>query len=260
MIRTVSIAAALLLATTIAGCASTPDTAGRAATEADPPEGELLIAAAASLTDVVEELAALLVAEHPGLEVSVNAAGSSTLAAQLLEGAPADVFAAADPVHVDTVVTAGRATDPRTFATNGLAIAVEPGNPLGITGLADLAADDVILVLAAPEVPAGRYAAAAFGSAEVTPQPASLEPDVRAALGKVVLGEADAAVVYRSDVVAAGGAVGRVEVAPEHDVPATYPVVVLDDAPNPAAARAFVDLLLSPVGADVLAAAGFGVP
>jgi len=160
------------------------------------PSGEVVVFAAASLTDALEAIAADLEAATPGLDVVFSFAGSQQLAAQIAEGAPADVFASADETQMDVVADAGLvAGEPRTFARNSLAIAVEPGNPLGIRGLADLARADVTLVLADEDVPAGRYAAAALEAAGVTVAPASLEVDVRAVLSKVALGEADAAPV-----------------------------------------------------------------
>ncbi|MTV26720.1 molybdate ABC transporter substrate-binding protein [Nitriliruptoraceae bacterium ZYF776] len=222
--------------------------------------GELRVFAAASLTDAFEELARRMEADHPDLDVVNNSASSSTLATQLTEGAAADVFASADDTQMQVVVDEGLANGPTTFASNLLAIAVEPGNPLGITGLSDLARDDVVLVLAAPEVPAGQYAAEALQNAGVEVSPSSLEVDVRATLGKVTLGEADAAIVYASDIVGAGDAIEGVDLPVEDDVVATYPVVALGGAPNPEAARAFVELLLGDGGQAVLADHGFGAP
>lgn len=224
------------------------------------PSGDLLVFAAASLTDAFEELAAGFEDDHDDVEVILNVAGSQTLASQLLAGAPADVFAAADAAPVDAVASAGQVAERTTFATNRLAIAVEPGNPLGIRSLADLARDDVVLVLAAEEVPAGRYAALTLVSAGVAASPASLEVDVRAALGKVVLGEADAAIVYTSDIVAAGDSVAQVDVPDDHDVVASYPVATLADALNPVAADAFVAFLHSEPAQRVLRRHGFGAP
>lgn len=223
--------------------------------------GELVVFAAASLTDAFAELAAELEAAHPGLDVVQNLAGSHQLAGQLLEGARADVFAAASPEPMSRTVEAGLlAGEPVVFAHNRLEIAVEAGNPHRIAGLADLADEDLVLVLAAPEVPAGRYTRALLETADVTLAPDSLEVDVRAVLGKVALGEADAGIVYRSDVVTAGDAVTGVPVPDADVVAARYPVGMLADAPNPRAAAAFVALLRSERGRSVLAEAGFATP
>lgn len=221
---------------------------------------ELTVFAAASLTEAFTELAERLEARNDGLQVTLNLAGSQTLATQLLEGAPADVFAAADARQMDRVAAAGLAGTPEVFATNGLAIAVAAGNPLGIGSLDDLAREDVLLVLPAEEVPAGAYAAAALEGAGVEAAPASLELDVRAALGKVVLGEADATIVYRSDLTGSDRDVEAVALPPAHDVAAHYPVATITDADNPRAAADFVALLHSDDGRRILQQHGFGAP
>jgi len=247
----------------LAACGATggggPD--GADAASEDGRSGEVVVFAAASLTDAFEELAETFSDANPGIEVVLNLAGSQTLASQILEGAPADVFAAANEPQMNRVADAGElAADPRVFTENRLAIAVEPGNPLGITGLDDLADGDLLLVLPAEEVPAGRYARQALDAAGVTAQPVSLEQDVRAARSKVELGEADASIVYSSDIVAADGRVDGVELPPEQNVPATYPIARLVDAPNPEVADAFVDLVLTEQGQEILADHGFTAP
>lgn len=217
--------------------------------------------AAASLTDAFTDIATVFEAANPGVEVALDLAGSQQLVARILEGAPADVFASASPEHLDAVARAvGLAGEPVTFAENVLEIAVEPGNPARVEGLADLARDDLVVVLAAPEVPAGRYAAQALDRAGVDVQPASLELDVRAALGKVAIGEADAAVVYRSDVRAAGHTVEGVRIADAQNVVAQYPIAVLADAPNPIVAREFLDAVLDERGRAALIEHGFSIP
>ena len=234
---------------------------GAGATGAPAPEaGEVVVFAAASLSDAFEQVAAEVEAEHPDLDVVVNVAGSQRLAAQILSGAPADVFAAADEVQMARIVEAGLVSGtPTVFASNRLALAVEPGNPRGVRDLADLSRPDLTVVLADPAVPAGRYAAAALDDAGVAVAPASFENDVRAVLSKVALGEADAGLVYRSDIVAADGDVEEVALgaaAPR----AAYPVAILADAPNPDGAAAVVAALTSSRGRRALAAAGFGLP
>jgi molybdate transport system substrate-binding protein len=238
---------------------------GSGGTEADASSGdvsgELVVFAAASLTDAFDEVGAAFVEANPDVEVVVNHAGSQTLASQIGDGAPADVFASADTAHMEAVAAGGHlAGEADGFATNRLEIAVEAGNPLGIGGLADLADPDVVLVLPAEEVPAGRYARTALEAAGVGVTPASLERDVRAALSKVELGEADASVVYASDIVAADGRAEGVAIPAEHNVRATYPLAVLADAPNPTAAAAFVAFVLSEAGQRILASHGFTAP
>ena len=251
---TTAVATALLLV----ACA---EASGDADTSGGQVTGQITVFAAASLTDAFDELAAAFVERHEGVSVVLNHAGSQTLASQITEGAPADVFASANVRQMEVVDDAGLlAGPPRTFASNTLEIAVEPGNPLAISGLADLAAEDLLLVLPTEEVPAGRYAREALDAAAVTVAPASLERDVRAALGKVGLGEADASIVYGSDVAAADGRVDGVAIPPEDNVAATYPVAMLADAPNPRAGEAFVAFLLSEDGRAILSDAGFGAP
>lgn len=222
--------------------------------------GEIVVLAAASLTDAFTVLAERFEAVQPGTRVTLGFGGSQQLARQILDGAPADVFASADEVQMRALVDAGRIDGgPRAFASNHLVIAVAPGNPRDVVGLADLARPELTVVLAAPEVPAGRYAREALERAGVAIRPSSLETDVRGVLAKVTLDEADAGIVYVSDVTGREDVTG-VAVDATADVPATYPIAVLDDAPDPASAAAFVDLVLSELGRRVLADAGFGAP
>lgn len=230
-----------------------------AGNERGPEARTLLVFAAASLSDVMEELAAAFEEEHAGVSVQVNLAGSQQLARQILEGAPADVLVTAGDRWMDEVVDAGLARDPRVVAGNRLEIAVEPGNPLGIAGLEDLGRDDVLLVVAAGDVPAGAATRRALELADVEVTPVSLEQDVRAVLAKVALGEADAGVVYHSDVVAADAAVDGVPLPEAHQVRVDYPLAVLDGASDPSTAAAFAELVDSPAGRRALADAGFEV-
>jgi molybdate transport system substrate-binding protein len=188
--------------------------------------------------------------------VELNFGGSSTLAAQITQGAPADVFASADQPNMQKVVDAGLAGAPATFATNRLQLVVGPGNPKGIRSLADLARPGLVVVLCAPAVPCGTYAAQALGKAGVTVHPASQEQDVKAVVTKVQLGEADAGIVYRTDVRAAGAAVAGVDIPADQNVTAEYPIAELKGA-SPAAAG-FVDFVRSPEGQLILGGFGFG--
>lgn len=220
----------------------------------------LTVFAAASLSGPFGELAAGFEASHAGVDVVTNFAGSSALAAQIGEGAPADVFAAADLESVETLVADGLVAEPVVFATNRLAIAVERGNPLRITGVADLADPELVLALCAPEVPCGAYAADVFARAGVTPHPATWEEHVKGVLTKVAAGEADAGIVYATDVVAGAGQVDGVPVDPALQVVAEYPITRVSGTADAALAQAFVDHVLSDAGRAVLAAHGFGVP
>jgi molybdate transport system substrate-binding protein len=171
------------------------------------------------------------------------------------------VFAAANTAQMDRVADAGNLVGTADiFSANALEIAVEPGNPLGIGELGDLADPEVVLVLPAEEVPAGQYAREALAAAGVKVTPVSLERDVRVALSKVELGEADASIVYASDVVASTGRADGVAIPAEHNVPASYPIATVAEAPNPSAAEAFVAFVLSDAGQEILAAHGFETP
>ena len=247
----------------LAGCgggasAPEPPPAGRAT--GDTLSG-LAVLAASSLTDAFSEIGDAFRRARPGVELTFDFGPSSGLAAPVLEGAPADVLAAASPDPVTPLVEAGLVEgETPDFAGNLLEIAVEPGNPLGIRALGDLTRDDVILVLAAGEVPAGRYADEALARAGVDVSPSSREADVRAVLSKVELGEADAGIVYHTDVVAAGDAVDGVEIPAEDNVVARYPIAALAGSANPATAAAFVDFVLSAPGQRILRAHGFAAP
>lgn len=175
----------------------------------------IVVFVAASLRDALTELADAFEAGRPGVEVVANAAGSQQLAAQILDGAPAHLFVSADEHQIARVADAGLLRGaPAPFAETVLAIAVAPGNPHGVERLADLGRPDLLVVLAEPSVPAGRYAHAALDAAGVDVRPVSEELDVRAVLSKVALGEADAGLVYATDVLAAGDRVEAVPVAP----------------------------------------------
>jgi molybdate transport system substrate-binding protein len=222
------------------------------------PSDEVLVFAAASLTDAFEEVAAAFGEANPDVTATFNFASSATLAQQIVQGAPADVFASANQAQMDVVADAGLLDgESEPFAGNLLQIAVEPGNPLGIAGLADLARPDLTLVLAAEEAPAGQYAREALDAQGVTVTPASLEADVRAVVSRVALGEADAGIVYATDVIAADGDVEGVEVPEDQNVPATYPIATLAEAPTPDAAAVFVDFVQSGEGQAILRRHGF---
>ena len=255
---------AALLALTACGGGSAADGGGSSsASETRPakePGGTLTVFAAASLTDVFAELGDRLSADHPDLEVQFNFAGSPALATQIVQGAPADVFASANEEQMAVVSDAGLAADPVVFTSNGLQIAVPRGNPAGVTGLADFAREELALAVCAPEVPCGAAGEKLFAAAGVTAVPDTQEEDVRAALTKVELGEVDAALVYESDVASAGGSVEGVDVPEAEEAVNRYPIGALRDAPNPDAAAAFVGLVLSEEGQRALADAGFRRP
>lgn len=254
-------AAAVVLAGALAACAapgagSAP--AGAPATDAAP-TGVVVVLAAASLTDVLAAVADDLEARHPGLEVRTSLGASSTLAAQVVAGAPADVLVTASADTMATVTDA-LGGEPVVVARNTLQIAVPGGNPGRVSTLADLADPDRTVALCDPSVPCGAVAAEVLASAGVTAAPDTLEQDARATLTKVRLGEVDAALVYRTDVRAAGADVEGVDVPAAHRVTTDYPALVVPGAPHPVAARAVVDHLRGPDGVAALERAGFTTP
>jgi molybdate transport system substrate-binding protein len=217
--------------------------------------------AAASLTESFRQIGKDFEAANPGTKVTFNFAGSSQLATQVNEGAPADVFAAASADTMKTVTDAGNGDGtPVTFAKNQLVIAVPKGNPKAVAGLADLATPGLKLALCAEQVPCGAAAKRALDAARVKLTPVTLEQDVKAALSKVKLGEVDAALVYRTDAKAASSDIDAIEFPESAGAVNDYPAVVLRDAPNKAAARAFVAYVRSDEGRAVLTAAGFQAP
>jgi molybdate transport system substrate-binding protein len=223
--------------------------------------GTLTVFAAASLTDVFGSLGDQLKKQNPQLDVTFNFAGSPTLATQIVQGAPADVFASANTKQMTVVTAAGlQAAEPTVFTENLLEIAVPKGNPGKVTGLADFGNAALTLAVCAPDVPCGGAAQAVFADAGIAAKPDTQEEDVKAALTKVQLGEVDAALVYATDVQAAGAAVQGIPFPEAEKELNTYPICTLKAGPNPRAAQAFVDLVLSPAGQKALADAGFRAP
>jgi molybdate transport system substrate-binding protein len=253
--RRFAAACAPVLALALAGCTGTPEP-----TPGADISGTLTVLAAASLTDVFTELGDELESRHPGLDVQFSFAGSSALAAQIEQGAPADVFASADEAQMTRVTDAGLADDATVFTANTLMVAVPADNPGGVSGVSDFARGELTLAVCAPEVPCGAAAQRVFDALGIDARPDTYEDDVRAVLSKVQLGEVDAGLVYRSDLVTATDGVVGFGIPEPADAASEYPLTVLTAAPNPAAARAFVDLVLSDDGQRALAGAGFREP
>jgi molybdate transport system substrate-binding protein len=223
--------------------------------------GTVTVFAAASLTESFTRIGKDFEAANRGVTVRFNFAGSSALATQINQGAPADVFASAAPANMKTVTDAGNGdATPTTFVKNQLVIAVPKGNPEGVKGLSDLTRSGVKVALCAEQVPCGAAAKKALAAASVKLTPVTLEQDVKAALSKVKLGEVDAALVYRTDARAAASDVDGVEFPESSSAVNEYPIAVLRNAPNKAAARAFVAFVRSDKGKAVLDAAGFQAP
>lgn len=237
--------------------AGEPGDSGEAA--ADELSGTLTVFAAASLKATFDELRGMYQAAHPDVTFpEITYDGSPTLVTQIQEGAPADIFAAADQANMDKLADA--VTGRVDFVSNTLRIAVAPGNPKGISSLADLAKGDVITVICAAEVPCGAASHKALGAAGVTLTPASEEENVKAVLAKVASGDADAGLVYATDISSADGTVDGVEFPEAAAAVNIYPIAELKDSQNQAAAAAFIELVMSDAGQAVFAAVGFGKP
>ncbi len=221
----------------------------------------LMVLAAASLTDVFGQLERSFEAANPGVDVRISFGGSSELASQILNGAPADVFASANQAQMRKVVEAGLAAgQPQPFATNTLTIVTPPGNPAGIRSFADLTRPGTTVLVCAPQVPCGSATKQVEGMTGSVLTPASEEPDVKSVLGKVQAGEADAGLVYVTDARSAGVTVQTVAFPEAAAAVNYYPIAALREAPQPELAAAFVALVRGPQGRQVLRDAGFGLP
>ena len=247
-----------------AACGSSSKSSGSTPSTTSTPaklSGSLDVFAAASLTEAFNDEKTALASSDPALSLTYNFAGSQALVTQIKNGAPADVFASADQKNMQKLIDAGLVEAPKTFARNKLEIAVAPGNPKHITGLADLEKSGVILVLEDPSVPAGNYARQAFTKAALpAPRPASNELDVKSTLAKLTSGDADAVVVYVTDVKAAGSKVAGVQIPDSQNVIATYPIAAIKASKHLTAAEAFVDEVVSGSGQQALQARGFLAP
>jgi molybdate transport system substrate-binding protein len=263
--RSAGLVAALLAALAlVAGCGGggSPQTgAASSAPGAQAGVGTLTVSAAASLTEVFNQLGRTFEQRNPGSQVRFNYGGSSDLAQQIVNGAPADVFAAANTSTMDTVTKAGLVDgQPTVFVTNVLQIAVAPGNPKGVHTLHDLTRPDLKVVVCAPQVPCGSAAQQVAKASGVALHPVSQEADVRSALSKVTTGDADAALVYVTDVKTTNGKVTGVDFPEANQAVNRYPIAVLRTAPHRDLAARFVALVRAPEGQQALRNAGFGVP
>ncbi|SNY78005.1 molybdate transport system substrate-binding protein [Nocardia amikacinitolerans] len=259
MIRRSAVGAVAVLATmSVAACGSDDKSEPAGSQQIS---GTVTVFAAASLTETFTELGKRFEAAHPGVKVVYSFGASSALAEQINQGAPADVFASAAPKNMQQVRDKGEVTvEPVTFVRNRLEIAVPKGNPGKITGLADFGKTEPKLALCAEQVPCGAAAKTVFEAAGITPQPDTREQDVKAVLTKVTLGEVDAALVYRTDVKAAGDKVEGIDFPESTKAVNDYPVAPLAHAPNAAAAAAFVEFVTSDQAEQVFDSAGFDTP
>ena len=249
-VDTTAAAAATAAATTEAPPATTPGVAG-----------DITVFAAASLTEAFTELGEAFTAANPDARATFTFDASSALVQQITEGAPADVFASADTANMDKLTEPGlNGTEPVVFATNLLTIIVAPDNPRGITGVADLANNDLVTVICAAEVPCGRYANEILANAAVTVTPDSLDQNVRGVVTKVTAGEADAGIVYVTDVTAAGDDAAMVEIPEDINVVAQYPIATVKESADAEVGEAFIDFLIGTDGQAIMAEYGFGAP
>ncbi len=255
-----AVALAIIAALALAGCSSSaakPTSSG----STPPAPVTLNVLAASSLTGTFTKLASEFETAHPGVTVKLEFGGSATLATQITQGAPADVFAAASPATMKQVTDAGDADGtPVNFVSNKLVIAVPTGNPKGITSLADLTKPGLKVVLCEADQPCGSAATKALTASNVKITPVSLAPDVKSALNSVELGEADAALVYQTDALASGGKVDGVQFPESASAINEYPIVALKASKNPDDASAFVTFIESPAALTEFEAAGFLAP
>jgi molybdate transport system substrate-binding protein len=265
------VAVAFSLAALLTSCG---DDDGQTAASPSPGavQGEIVVFAASSLTDAFKEAAGKFQIQNPNARITFSFASSSALAAQINEGAPADVFASADTAQMKVVTDKGNASDPAVFATN-LPTVIVPKSGSSVSSLADLAKPGVRLVLAGPDVPIGKYSReiltnasqAATGlspdfSEKVLANLKSNEANVRAVLTKVQLGEADAGIVYKTDAAVAANEVKQIKIPDAYNVVAQYPIAVTKSAKNTPGARAWIAFLASPDGQAITAMYGFGKP
>jgi molybdate transport system substrate-binding protein len=245
----------LVVALVVAACGSDDNNSGGSSSGSPT---EIKVFAAASLTAAFNKIGQDWTAANSGTKVTFNFAGSQALATQIQQSAPADVFASADTTNMGKV--SSQVDTPKTFASNLLQIIVAKSNPKGIKGLSDLANPDLKVVLAAPEVPAGKYAQQALSAQHVTVKPVSQEDNVKAVVTKVSLGEADAGIVYVTDVSAGGDKVEGVDIPDSQNVAATYPIAVVKAGTHQSQAQSFMDMVLSDQGQQVLKSFGFLPP
>jgi molybdate transport system substrate-binding protein len=259
--RLVSVAFAAVLGVLLSACgAESQATAPSPSPEGSASAGAITVLAAASLTEAFSQIGKDFEAKNPGSKVTFSFGSSATMATQIVQGAPADVFAAASPATMKTATAAGAANTPTDFVANTLEIAVPKGNPHKITGLKDFGDESRRIALCAPQVPCGAASVKVFAEAKIVPKPDTLEQDVKATLQKVASDEVDAALVYKTDAIAAGDVVDGIAFAEAPQAINTYPIATLTESKNPALAQKFVDYVLSADGQAVLAKAGFAQP
>ncbi|MFM2078288.1 MAG: hypothetical protein RJA49_2178 [Actinomycetota bacterium] len=256
------LSAIALLGVLGASCGSDDPGSGVTTPRSDPgATGKVVVFAASSLTEAFNEMGTAFKDANPDANVTFNFAGSGDLVTQIGQGAPADVFVSADDSNMKKLTDAGEAAgDPVSIAKNTFQVIVEKGNPKGVTGVADLAKPDLIVVLCADTVPCGKGAAKILENANVTVTPKSYEDKVKGVVTKVTTGEADAGIVFVTDVKAAGDSASGVAIPAGINVISNYPMVITKEATNATAAQSFIDFVASPAGQAILAKYGFLAP
>ena len=255
--RSALAAAAALTAVALAGCNPATDAPTDASSSVG---GAITVFAAASLKEAFTTIGAQFEAANPGATITFSFGPSSSLATQITQKAPADVFASASQKTMDTVVDAGLASGSSVFAVNTMAIATPTDPTTPVASLADLANPDVKVAVCAADVPCGIAADTLFAQNDLTVTPVTREVDVKSVLSKVQLGEVDAGIVYVTDIKAAGGAVVGVGIPADQNVTTSYPIAAVSGSPNAVTAQAFAAYVLGPEAQKVLADAGFGAP
>ena len=258
--RRFAVIAAGLAAVAVAGCSSSSSSSPSGTSSAKPATGTITVFAAASLMETFTKIGQQFEAAHKGDTVKFSFGPSDGLATQITSGAPADVFASASPATMDTVVKAGDAANPQTFAKNTMEVAVPPANPAHVTSVNDLAKHSVKVALCQPQVPCGVVAAEVFKNVGITVKPVTLQPDVKSVLTQVETGNVDAGMVYVTDVMAAGSKVKGVTIPANDNASTLYPIATITSSKEKSIADAFVAYVLSPAGQSVLTAAGFEKP
>ena len=259
--RRFTVIAVALAAVAAAGCSSSGSgSSSSSASPASSSTGAITVFAAASLMGTFTQLGKQFEAAHKGDTVKFSFGPSSGLAEQITSGAPADVFASAAPANMDTVVSAGDASNPQNFAQNTMEVATPPNNPAKVTSVNDLAKTSVKVALCQPQVPCGVVAAEVFKNVGITVKPVTLQPDVKSVLSQVELGSVDAGMVYVTDVQAAGSKVMGVKISASDNASTEYPIATITSSKHKSEAQAFMNYVLSPAGQQVLTAAGFEKP
>jgi molybdate transport system substrate-binding protein len=262
-----TVATVLLVVIALVGCGSNSSSSTSTSSSTSSPStsssstlaitGDLTVFAAASLTESFDDEQTALQGANPGVKITYSFAGSDALVTQVQNAAPADVIATASAGTMKTLSDAGLVETVQTFARNKLEILVQPGNPKAIKTFADLARTDITFVTEEDTVPAGKYTAQMLQTAGITVSPVSKETDVKSAVARVTSGEADATVVYVTDVLAAGSKGLGVEIPDAQNVIATYPIAIVKGATDHAAAEAFIAAILSSDGQANLSKHGF---